>query len=132
MQQGDQLVLVAQDPEATPRVHHREGFTVVELHGELDILAFQHTAPLLDALSGEQAPAIVVDLRRTTFCDCSGLGLLARTSRRAAERGGRVLLVCTHPLQRRILALTGLDRSLPPHTTLDEALAAAAAAPVSR
>ncbi|QKW05225.1 STAS domain-containing protein [Streptomyces sp. NA04227] len=125
MQQGDQLVLVAEDSGETPRVYRRGDFTVVELHGEVDILACHHVTPLLDSLTSGPGPALVVDLRGTEFCDCSGLGLLARAHRRARERGGRVGLVCTRPLQLRIIALTGLDQALTPAATVEEAMATA-------
>ena len=41
---------------------------------------------------------------------------------RVLDRGGRLRLVCTHPLTLRILQVTGLDALLPPLSTLDEAL----------
>jgi hypothetical protein len=38
------------------------------------------------------------------------------------DRGGRLHLVCAHPLTLRVLRITGLARVLPPHPTLRAAL----------
>ncbi|MET9872886.1 STAS domain-containing protein, partial [Streptomyces sp. NPDC006386] len=54
--------------------------------------------------------------------DCSGLRLLYRARSRVLDRGGYVLLVCSHPLTLRVLRITGLSRLLPPQPTLDAAL----------
>ena len=64
----------------------------------------------------------MLDLRHIEFFDCSGLRLLYRARRRVLARGGRLQLVCTHPLTLRILHMTGLDDVLPPLSSLDEAL----------
>ena len=69
----------------------------------------------------------MADLTRTGFCDASGLRslLAARTQARAA--GGDMLLVSSGPGMLRILAVTRADRCFRNFTSLDEALAHAAA-----
>ncbi|WP_371542713.1 anti-sigma factor antagonist [Streptomyces sp. NBC_00554] len=113
------------DP-ATPtrhlRVHRHQGHTVLELHGEIDILAAVEITPLLDSATSGPAPQIVIDLRPVEFFDCSGLRLLYRARRRVLARDGRLHLVCTQPLILRILKVTGLVHLLPPSASLDEAL----------
>ncbi|MFF1674795.1 anti-sigma factor antagonist [Streptomyces sp. NPDC058256] len=113
------------DP-ATPtghlRVHQHRGHTVLELHGEIDILAAVEITPLLDSATSGPAPQIVIDLRPVEFFDCSGLRLLYRARRRVLARDGRLHLVCTQPLILRILKVTGLVHLLPPSASLDEAL----------
>jgi anti-anti-sigma factor len=104
------------------RVHRHRGHTVLELHGEIDILAAMEITPFLDSATGGQAPQIVIDLRPVEFFDCSGLRLLYRARRRVLARQGRLHLVCTHPLTLRILKVTGLAHLLPPSASLDEAL----------
>ncbi|MCX4977743.1 MULTISPECIES: anti-sigma factor antagonist [unclassified Streptomyces] len=111
---------------ATPtrhlRVHRHRGHTVLELHGEIDILAAVEITPLLDSATSGPAPQIVIDLRPVEFFDCSGLRLLYRARRRVLARDGRLHLVCTQPLILRILKVTGLVHLLPPSASLDEAL----------
>ena len=95
---------------------------VLELHGEIDILAALEITPFLDSATGYPEPQIVIDLRPVEFFDCSGLRLLYRARRRVLAQGGRLHLVCTQPLTLRILKVTGLAHLLPPSTSLDEAL----------
>jgi len=95
---------------------------VLELHGEIDILAAMEITPFLDSATGGPAPQVVIDLRPVEFFDCSGLRLLYRARRRVLDREGRLHLVCTQPLTLRILKVTGLAHLLPPSASLDEAL----------
>ncbi|WP_326783986.1 anti-sigma factor antagonist [Streptomyces sp. NBC_00151] len=104
------------------RIHHAHGHVVLELHGEIDLLASTEITPLLDAATSDPAPQVVIDLRCVEFFDCSGLRLLYRARRRVLDRGGRLHLVCAHPLTLRMFRLTGLSRILPPTASLEEAL----------
>ncbi|MEV5611279.1 STAS domain-containing protein [Streptomyces sp. NPDC052225] len=95
---------------------------VVQLGGEIDLLAFQRMAPLLDAVAAGPYRVVAIDLTGTTFFDCSGLSLILRTHRRARERGGRTRVVCRHRLTLRIIELAGLNEVLEPAGTVEEAL----------
>ncbi|QDQ09634.1 STAS domain-containing protein [Streptomyces spectabilis] len=105
------------------------GHTVVELRGEIDLDADAELRLYLDGMTCRPFARVVVDLRPVTFIDCVGLSLLVRAHRRVRERAGRLLLVGSDPLLLRILHITGLDRPLPAHPTLDRALAAGEAPP---
>ncbi|MEV6755191.1 STAS domain-containing protein [Streptomyces sp. NPDC051214] len=105
-----------------PRVYGHNGAVVVELHGEVDLLAYQQIVPLLDPITGGTASTVVIDLTQTTFFDCSGLGLLVRARRRTKARDARLAVVCTDALTLRVLRLTGLTSMLSPVSTLEEAL----------
>jgi anti-sigma B factor antagonist len=116
---------VASDPAPRTRhlrVHHDHGHVVLELRGEIDLLAAVEITSLLDSATSGPAPQVVIDLRSVEFFDCSGLRLLYRARRRVLDRGGRLHVVCTHPLTLRVLQVTGLDRVLPPSVSLEEAL----------
>ncbi|MFF0221416.1 anti-sigma factor antagonist [Streptomyces sp. NPDC004629] len=104
------------------RVRQDRGATVLEFHGEIDIAAATEIGPYLDRVTDRPGARIVIDLRHIEFFDCSGLRLLYRARGRVLERGGRLHLVCTHPLTLRVLRVTGLARLLPPRPTLDAAL----------
>ncbi|NEB77837.1 anti-sigma factor antagonist [Streptomyces sp. SID14478] len=112
----------ADDSEHAPVIRTVGDCAVVELSGEIDLLAFHRTAPLLDAVTAGPYRVVVIDLTGTTFFDCSGLSLLVRARRRARARDGRVAVVCRHPLTLRIIELSGLTRSLGPVATVEEAL----------
>ncbi|MFE0728151.1 anti-sigma factor antagonist [Streptomyces antibioticus] len=104
------------------RVHQDRGYTVLEFRGEIDIVAATEITARLDDATKGPAPRVVIDLSRIEFFDCSGLRLLYRARGRVLDRGGRLRLVCTHPLTLRILRTTGLSRLLPPQASLDAAL----------
>ncbi|MFF3908062.1 anti-sigma factor antagonist [Streptomyces sp. NPDC001848] len=110
------------------RIHRDRGHTVLEFHGEIDILAAVEIIPFLDSATIRRAPRIVIDLRPVEFFDCSGLRLLYRARRRVLAQGGTLHLVCTHPLTLRILRLTGLAAVLPPAASLEEILGESEAA----
>ena len=59
----------------------RERVRVVP-HGELDIATAPDTAREIDSLIERGFRAIVIDLRRTTFIDSTGVHLLLRQARR--------------------------------------------------
>jgi anti-sigma B factor antagonist len=104
------------------RIRRDRGHTVLEFHGEIDILTALEITPYLDSFTGGAEPQIVIDLRPVEFFDCSGLRLLYRARSRVLDRGGRLHLVCTSPLTLRVLKVTGLAHVLPPSASLDEAL----------
>ncbi|MEU6814696.1 anti-sigma factor antagonist [Streptomyces sp. NPDC046860] len=106
------------------RVREERGHTVLELRGEIDIASAAKISPLLDRLTGREHARVVLDLRPVEFFDCSGLRLVNRARHRVLERGGRLQLVCVHPLTLRVLAVTGLTAVLPAHPTLEAALRA--------
>ncbi|WP_275557563.1 STAS domain-containing protein [Streptomyces sp. 5-6(2022)] len=119
---GDTTVVDAAAPRV--RTHRVGGYTVVELHGEIDIAGVGSVGPALDAATAGDGPAVIVDLRPTAFFDCSGLGLLCRAHRRVRERGGRMRLVCDDALILRTLRAGRMLDVLRPVATLDEALRA--------
>ncbi|MEV5737037.1 anti-sigma factor antagonist [Streptomyces sp. NPDC014684] len=110
------------------RVREERGHTVLEFLGEIDIAAAAEIVPALDRATGRPGARIVIDLRGVDFFDCSGLRLLHRARGRVLERGGRLDLVCAHPLTLRVLRVTGLSRLLPPQPTLEAALKQSGAA----
>ncbi len=110
----------APDPEPRAVMYQSGRCTVVELHGEIDIAGLASVGPQLDAATA--TPVLVIDLTPTAFFDCSGLGLLCRARRRVTEGGGRLRLVCSHPLILRTLRAGGLAEVFAPVPTLAQAL----------
>ncbi|MFF1713140.1 STAS domain-containing protein [Streptomyces sp. NPDC058268] len=105
------------------RVRAVNDVSVIELHGELDLVAHVRLTPQIDFLTPAKRPVIVIDLGGVTFMDVYGLRLLLRTRIRVLERGGTLhVLPDTHQVAR-ILRLTGtkpdfcLLETLPPHLT---------------
>ncbi|WP_037968815.1 STAS domain-containing protein [Streptomyces sp. SS] len=91
------------------------GVTVAVLRGELDLVLVRHLRPDLDALVRE-SDALTVDVRRLTFCDATGLGLLAHCAGGAHRRGARWRLLCDQPWILRLIRLTALGDLLRPES----------------
>ncbi|GAA2326671.1 STAS domain-containing protein [Streptomyces caniferus] len=89
------------------------GTTVLELRGELDILAVSVLSDRMDEITGTQGTDLVVDVRAVTFIDCAGLSLLSRARYRTRQRGGRLRLtgVSGGGSVARLLRMTGLTGS---------------------
>lgn len=79
------------------------------------------------AATEQAAATVVVDLTATAFCDCSGLRVLGPAQERIAARGGRMRLVTTSGVIQLLLAMTGLEASIPQHSTVADAVLAARA-----
>jgi len=92
--------------------------------GELDIAtAEQAYSYLSEVIDGRAAP-VTVDLSGLTFCDASGLGVLARTARYARQKGRQLALASARPSLLKIMRITGLDRAFPElHPTVSAASA---------
>ncbi|WSZ72420.1 STAS domain-containing protein [Streptomyces chartreusis] len=84
------------------------GTTVVELCGEIDLLAAPALWARLDSLTAGTCPDLVLDLRAVCFIDCTGLGVLCRARNRVTARQGRLRLVNRDPCFLRGLGITGL------------------------
>ncbi|MFF9066660.1 STAS domain-containing protein [Streptomyces sp. NPDC014891] len=104
------------------------GTAVLSLGGELDM----ETAPLLEGSLGEQLrdgrAHVVLDLTGLEFMDSSGLNVLIRAVHKARGVGGDVYLAAPTSAVRRILEITGVTTTIPPHSGVEEALAAAGGA----
>ncbi|WP_079197123.1 STAS domain-containing protein [Streptomyces sp. CB02261] len=97
------------------------GLTLAALRGELDLVLVRHLRPELDGLVRESG-ALTVDIRSLTFCDATGLGLLAHCAGRIRERGARWRLVCDQPRILRLIRLAALDDVLHPEPALPDDL----------
>lgn len=90
-----------------------DGNQVVSVAGELDIAtAEQAYIYISDVIDAWPLP-VSVDLSGLTFCDASGLGVLARTARHARTAGRQLRLIAARPSLLKIMRITGLDRSFP-------------------
>jgi anti-sigma B factor antagonist len=103
-------------------VEERGDAVVVRLGGELDL----YNAPLLretllDAC-GRSPGRIVLDLSEVEFIDSTALGVVIEA--RASLESRRVLLASPAIDVRRALKVSGIDRHLPVHDSVESALAA--------
>jgi anti-anti-sigma factor len=106
-----------------------DGIRVVAVRGELDLsTASDLEGPLDDAIAAKDA-SVLIDLGDCEFIDSTGIALIVRAWQRLdraadGEGRGRVVISSDNDQVRRVLEITGLELSIPIHSTRDEALAA--------
>ena len=101
-------------PGLEMHLYDRNGWSVIEISGELDIQG----VPELRRLIMRAGHSVVLDLRRVTFVDCGGLrtivGPVSGAPRRiVAEEIGRI---------HRLLRLTGWEKIVAVYTSVDAAV----------
>ena len=90
-----------------------DGYQVIQMTGELDIATAEKAYSYIsEVIDGRPAP-VTVDLSGLTFCDASGLGVLARIARHARQAGRQLRLTSVRPSLLKLLRLTGLDGVFP-------------------
>ncbi|MFC1415582.1 STAS domain-containing protein [Streptacidiphilus cavernicola] len=111
-------------PAPSVRVQDWAGeLAVVELGGELDLLAAIALGSAVDQVTGGFWPRVVLDLRTADFIDAGGLGLLVRARRRTHAHGGRMAAVATERSVLRILHASGVARLIPLAGSVPDAVA---------
>ena len=90
-----------------------DGYQVVSVSGELDIAtADQAYAYITEVIDSWPVP-LQVDLSGLTFCDASGLGVLAKIANHARRMGRQLRLTSVRPSLLKIMRITGLDGAFP-------------------
>jgi anti-sigma B factor antagonist len=105
-------------------IEQRDGAVVVRLGGELDLYNAARVREALVDVAKNAPERLVLDLSEVEFIDSTALGALVEARATLAGRGV-LLLAAPADETRRALAVSGLDRHLPVHDTVDGALAAA-------
>jgi len=106
-----------------------DGVRVVAVRGELDLsTASDLEGPLEEAIASNDA-SVLIDLSDCEFIDSTGIALIVRAWQRLdrgadGEGNGKVVICSDNDQVRRVLEITGLELSIPIHSTRDEALAA--------
>lgn len=96
--------------------------TVVEVGGEIDILAAPVLRDCIATQIDEGRTDLVIDLGDVTFMDSTGLGILVGTHKRLRVLGGRLVVVAAQENLLKVLRITGLDGVLTLVSSQDEAL----------
>ena len=104
-------------------VQRHDHATIVQPRGELDVATVETLRAALDVAiaetlraapdGDESAARLLVDLRRLSFLDCSGLHLLVALDQRAQRDGFQLTLLAPAAPVNRAIQLCGLDQVLP-------------------
>ncbi len=79
-------------------------------HGEIDYATLDTLSSELDKASREGIDDVIVDLRKVTYIDSSGLGVLVGAHRRLKSEGRSLVIRVADPEMIKLLAITGLDQ----------------------
>jgi anti-sigma B factor antagonist len=90
-----------------------DGNQTVSMTGELDIATAEQAYIYISDVIDAWPTPVSVDLSGLTFCDASGLGVLARIARHARQVGRQLKLTAARPSLLKIMRITGLDRAFP-------------------
>ena len=101
-----------------------DGARVVAIRGELDIATSPGATEVLDEVAGDRARPLVIDLSECQFIDSTGLAALLHGAKPMQNGESHVAIVSPDGDLRRLFELTAIDRTIPIHDSLDEAIAA--------
>ncbi|MCZ4120784.1 STAS domain-containing protein [Streptomyces sp. H39-S7] len=108
------------DPPFAVHIRTRGTVPIVELHGEIDLMAVPYISLRLDGLAhrerGGHPQDLVIDLTAVTFMDCRGLSVLVHARALTTARHGQLHLTNVPAPVRRLLHLTGLESAFPSRT----------------
>jgi anti-anti-sigma factor len=99
------------EPFAIGIREHRRRY-VVTVEGELDLLMAPVLSSELRRIEDLDPEALIVDLRRLTFMDLTGMRVLLSASERARNRGHDLAVVPGSGGARRLLEITGAHADL--------------------
>ena len=102
----------------------KNGILVVHPIGRLDLLSASELKRQLAQFVSEGHTRLLVDLNEVPFLDSTGLGALISGLKAAREAGGDLCISRAGEQAKVVLELTTLERVLPSHDTVEEALAA--------
>jgi anti-sigma B factor antagonist len=108
----------------TIRTSSRHGVSVVEVGGDVDLVAGGPIFAILDAEVARCQDGIVVDLTDATFFGSTGISVLLDAATRARDRGVGLVVAAGHLTVLRPLGITGVVELLTIRPTVDLAVAA--------
>jgi len=106
-------VRLPSEPDYALNVYEdKQGRTVLAARGELDALTTPHFGAAVGEAVRTGESDLVIDLRRATFIDSTGLHVLLNAQRRLTRSGRRLSVVCDGSPVRRALELARLTETL--------------------
>ena len=116
---GDEVEPLREPPVRA--VEAVNGSVVVRLAGELDLYNAEEVRAALAEAIERRPQRIVIDMANVEFIDSTALGVLIEARSKLGRDG--ITLAAPQLDTRRTLQVSGLDRHLPVHDTVDDALA---------
>jgi anti-sigma B factor antagonist len=101
---------------------------VVALPAHMNVSTAGRIGAELLSVIDRGATGLIADMTAVSWCDHAGAGAVVRAFQRAVISGTELRLVVTAPAVSRVLSLSGVDRLVPIHPSLEAATAASAPA----
>ena len=89
-----------------------EGTPVIGAEGEIDLGSVDSLRKAASEAVRLKPSTVIFDLRKVSFIDSSGLGILVATRKQLGSGAGSVVVVTEQPAVLQSLQITGLDRVL--------------------
>lgn len=102
------------------------GFTIVSISGEVDLNSSPQMRKLFDDLIAKKASKIIVNFKKVSYIDSSGLATLIEMMQRLKKNQGLMCLVEMSDKIRSLFEITKLDKLFKIYRTQEEALTAPA------
>jgi anti-sigma B factor antagonist len=96
---------------------------LIAAEGEIDLAGAPRLREAFSDVLAAGCTRLVMDLRQVTFIDSTGLGVIVGAGKKVAGLQGALRIVCDDRRLLRLLAITGISRSLTVTATPEEALA---------
>lgn len=96
---------------------------VLRVTGEIDVSTAPELRQAVIDLAAKGIVNLIVDLSGVVFLDSTALGALVGCLKRLRTQGGSLALVITTDRVMRVFRITGLDKAMPPHASVAEAIA---------
>ena len=106
----------------------RDGFVIVAVGGELDVVTSRQFDEYLTQARGED-DRVILDLSAVDFMDTGSLAVIVGHWKLLTSVGGTLVLAGARYRYTKTLWITGLADRLPLYDSVDEAIAAGGAAP---
>jgi len=106
----------------------RDGFVIVAVGGELDVVTSRQFDEYLTQAQGED-DRVILDLSAVDFMDTGSLAVIVGHWKQLTAAGGTLVLAGARYRYTKTLWITGLADRLPLYDSVDEAIAAGGAAP---
>ena len=103
-------------------VREQDGWSVLEVSGEIDIATAPSLRERLHGLLTDEKIRLIVDLDDVGFLDSTALGVLVGALKRARMDGGEVRIASTQPRVRKVFEITRLDSAFDLFDSVDEAV----------
>jgi anti-anti-sigma factor len=97
------------NPRFDLHVERRGSVAILRVSGELDITGAEFLETRIKELAGDSPDVVVIDLRKVSFMDSTGLRSLLRARARGSEEGWSLKLIRGPEPVHRVLELTRMD-----------------------